>query len=199
MADSNTIGADSQPVTPTSGESAQPPAPMPAAAASSVPMPPKPVEQPDPTAVERMRAEAAAETTRIATMRRLCAGQHPEIEARAIREGWDATRCELEVLRANRPTAPAAHVRTETVNGTVLEAACLLTAKLDGVENLFAEQALEAASKRFRGGIGLQELLLEAAWANGYTGRSFRDSRAIMRFAFKPELEAGFSTVESSE
>jgi hypothetical protein len=92
--------------------------------------------------------------------------------------------------------APAAHVRTETVNGTLLEAACLLTAKLDGVENLFDDQALEAASKRFRGGIGLQELLLEAAWANGYTGRNFRDSRAIMRFAFQPELEAGFSTID---
>ena len=33
-----------------------------------------------------------------------------------------------------------------------------------------AEQTLELASRRFRGGIGLQELLLEAAWANGYTG-----------------------------
>jgi phage major head subunit gpT-like protein len=39
-------------------------------------------------------------------------------------------------------------------------------------------------------------LLLEAAWANGYTGRNFRDSRAVLRFAFKPELEAGFSTVD---
>ncbi len=129
-------------------------------------------------------------------MRELCAGQHPEIEARAIREGWDDDALRVGGAADNRPTAPAVHVRHETVNGTVLEAACLLTAKLDGVENLFDEQALEAAQKRFRGGIGLQELLLEAAWANGYTGRSFRDSRAIMRFAFKPELEAGFSTVD---
>ena len=37
---------------------------------------------------------------------------------------------------------------------------------------------------------------MEAAWANGYTGRSFRDSRAVLRFAFRPELEAGFSTVD---
>jgi hypothetical protein len=144
-----------------------------------------------------MRAEAAAESARIATMRRLCAGEHPDIEARAIREGWDAMRCELEILRDTRPKAPAAHVhQTNTVNGAILEAACLLTAKLDHVEDLYDEQALEAAQKRFRGGIGLQELILEAAWANGYTGRSFRDSRAIMRFAFKPELEAGFSTVD---
>jgi len=48
----------------------------------------------------------------------------------------------------------------------------------------------------FHGGIGLQELLLEAAWANGYTGRNFRDSRAVLRFAFKGDLQAGFSTVD---
>ena len=53
-----------------------------------------------------------------------------------------------------------------------------------------------AATQRFRGGIGLRELLLEAAWANGYAGRNFRDSRAVLRFAFRPELEAGFSTID---
>jgi hypothetical protein len=87
-------------------------------------------------------------------------------------------------------------MRDDSVTGTVLEAACMLTAKLEGIEKHFAEPTLEAAGRRFRGGIGLQELLLEAAWANGYTGRNFRDSRSILRFAFKPELEAGFSTVD---
>ena len=72
----------------------------------------------------------------------------------------------------------------------------MLTAKLEGIEKHFDEPTLEAARRRFRGGIGLQELLLEAAWANGYTGRNFRDSRSVLRFAFKPELEAGFSTVD---
>ena len=43
-----------------------------------------------------------------------------------------------------------------------------------------------SASRRFRGGIGLQELLLEAAWANGYTGRNFRDSRAVLRLRLRP-------------
>ena len=85
---------------------------------------------------------------------------------------------------------------TTAVNGTVLEAACLLTAKAAAVETLFDEPTLDAAQRRFRGGIGLQELLLEAAWANGYTGRNFRDSRAVLRFAFRPELEAGFSTID---
>jgi hypothetical protein len=148
--------------------------------------------------VADIRAAALAETNRVAAVREVCAGRFPQIEAQAIREGWDATRCELEVLRAGRPKAPAVQVRdnSNTVNGSLLEAACMVTAKLDGVENLFDEPTLEAAQRRFRGGIGLQELLLEAAWANGYTGRNFRDSRAVLRFAFHPELEAGFSTVD---
>jgi hypothetical protein len=186
MGDNIYKGADSQANTPASGEPS-------GVQAAGTPV----LGQPAENTVQQMRAEAAAESARIAAMRRLCDGKYPDIEARAIREGWDAMRCELEILRDTRPKAPAAHVhKTNVVNGAILEAACLLTAKLDHVEDLYDEQALEAAQKRFRGGIGLQELILEAAWANGYTGRSFRDSRSIMRFAFKPELEAGFSTVD---
>ncbi len=147
-------------------------------------------------AVEDIRAQALAETTRISAVRRLCAGQHDEIEAKAIREGWDSTRTELEILRANRPKAPAIHVHDQNVSTQVLEAACMLTAGLDEPEKHCQEQALDLAAKRFRGGIGLQELLLEAAWANGYTGRNFRDSRNVLKFAFNPGIEAGLSTID---
>jgi hypothetical protein len=85
---------------------------------------------------------------------------------------------------------------TAAANATMLEAACLMTAGLADAEKLFDDATLDAANRRYRGSIGLQELLLEAAWANGYTGRNFRDSRAVLRFAFRPELEAGFSTVD---
>ncbi len=148
------------------------------------------------SAIEGIRAQALAETTRISAVRRLCAGQHHEIEAKAIREGWDATRTELEILRANRPKAPAIHVHDQNVSTQVLEAACMLTAGLDEPEKHCEEQALDLASKRFRGGIGLQELLLEAAWANGYSGRNFRDSRNVLKFAFNPGIEAGLSTID---
>ena len=149
------------------------------------------------TAVDEIRAQAAAEVSRIATIRRLCAGRFPEVEAKAIQEGWDSTRCELEVLRANRPRTPAIHsVQDKTINGKVLEAACLMTGRVDQIESLYDDATLNAANARFRGGIGLQELLLEAAWANGYTGRNFRDSRAVMRYAFNPTLEAGYSTID---
>jgi hypothetical protein len=146
--------------------------------------------------VADMRARAAAEEERIAAVRKVCGTDHADIAAKALREGWDVTRTELEVLRADRPKAPAAHVVDQTVNGTVLEAACLLSAGLAGVEKQYEEKTLDAASRRFRGGIGLQELLLEAAWANGYTGRNFRGSREVLRFAFGKDIQAGFSTVD---
>jgi hypothetical protein len=129
-------------------------------------------------------------------VRRICAGRFPEIESQAIRDGWDATRTELEVLRSTRPRSPMIGSGDAGVNGAVLEAACLLTAKLDGVERLFEPQTLDLAARRFRGGIGLQELLLEAAWANGYTGRNFRDHRTVLRYAFGRGIEAAFSTVD---
>ncbi|MCX7428034.1 MAG: hypothetical protein NTW96_20700, partial [Planctomycetia bacterium] len=142
------------------------------------------------------RSDVAAEAARVLAIRQICAGRHPDIETEAVRDRWDVNRCALAVLRDSRPKAPAVHFRDDTVNGNVLEAACLLTAKAASVETMFDEPTVEAAQRRFRGGIGLQELLLEAAWANGYTGRTFRDSRAVLRSAFRPELEAGFSTID---
>jgi len=145
---------------------------------------------------EQVRARSLAETARVAAIRRICAGRFPDVEAQAIRDGWDATRAELEVLRVTRPRTPVLQATEPPVTGAVLEAACLLTAKLAGVEDLYPEQTLELASRRFRGGIGLQELLLEAAWANGYTGRNFRDHRGVLRAAFGRGVEAGYSTID---
>ena len=146
--------------------------------------------------VGELRAQALAETKRIGAIRRICAGKFPQIEEQAIAEGWTEEKTELEKLRASRPKAPAIHAVENAMGGQVLEAACMLTGKSAKVEELYDEKTLEAASKRFRGGIGLQELLLEAAWANGYTGRNFRDSRSVLRFAFGQNIQAAFSTID---
>ena len=149
--------------------------------------------------VADMRARAAAEQKRIAAVRKVCGDAHAEIAAKAIAEGWDVTRTELEVLRADRPKAPAAHVPDNSMTGAVLEAACMLTGgiKGDDVAATYGEQSADTADKRFRGGISLQELLLEAAWANGYDGRNFRDSRSVLRFAFARQIQAsGLSTID---
>jgi len=157
-------GAEPQPEPPAEPEPQTEPSTVTASAANDLPDP-----------VADIRARAAAETKRIAAIRKICAGAHPEIEAKAIGEGWDVTRTELEVLRADRPKAPAAHVPLAA----------------------YGEEAMDAADKRFRGGIGLQEVLLEAAWANGYEGRNFRASREVLRYAFAQDIAAaGFSTID---
>lgn len=162
----------------------------------------------------RMRAEAAAESARIAAIRKACGTQHASIEAKAIGEGWDETRTELEVLRASRPVggAPAAHVRSSDATPDVVEAALCKAGRLNGLEEHFDEKTLDAADRRFGRGIGLQEVLLEAAWANGHTGRSIKgDTRGVLQAAFSnltlpgifsnvanKFLLAGFTAVEGT-
>jgi hypothetical protein len=164
--------------------------------------------------VSEIRAAAAAEANRIASVRK-AAGGNAEIEAKAIAEGWTSEKTELEALRASRPVigAPAAHIKGDDApSSDVLVAALCKAGGMRSVEKSFDAKTLEAADKRFKRGIGLQELLLEAAWANGYTGRSFRGhEREVLRAGFsglslpgilsntanKFVLE-GFNAVESS-
>lgn len=156
----------------------------------------KKVKAKEENVVEKLRTEAAAEVQRIAAIQKVCES-HPEIAAKAIEEGWSAQRAELEVLRASRPSGPAVHVKSyDDITGTVLEAACAITAGIRSLEKHYDEKTLEAADQKFRGGIGLQELLLHAAWANGYTGRTARDLRSVLEHAFRPTVSAGFSTVD---
>ena len=50
-----------------------------------------------------LRVRAAIEQERIAAVRKACGHKHAEIAARAIREGWDQNKTEVEVMRAERP------------------------------------------------------------------------------------------------
>ena len=164
----------------------------------------------DPAA--ELRASAAAESRRIAAIHKLTA-KHPDIEAKAIEGGWNETKVELEVLKADRPNAPAVHAH-EPVEATpdVMSCAICAAGNLPDLDKRFNVKVLEAAQKRFRRQISLQEILLEAAWANGYTGRTFRSGeiRPIMRAAFSTLslpgilsntankfLLAGFNAVDS--
>jgi hypothetical protein len=177
--------ADEQPVPASPPESPAPPTVDPPSAATT-----------SAATVDDIRARTAAEIDRIAAIRRICGGRAPSIESRAIREGWNEQRTELEMLRHTRPIAPAVHAPESTITGSVLEAACFMAGRMPELEANYDERTLDLAASRFRGGIGLQELLLEAAWINGYTGRNFRDSRAVLRYAFGHSVEAAFSTID---
>ena len=66
----------------------------------------------------------AAEAKRVAVVAAICE-KHPEIKAKAISEGWDENKAELEVLRASRPKVPSAHLSERPGGVVTLEAAVL--------------------------------------------------------------------------
>ncbi len=77
-----------------------------------------------------MRIEAATESKRIAGIRKVCAGKHTEIEARAIEEAGVLPKRKLAVLRIERPKAPDQQASQPVYRREVLEAACCLSVGL---------------------------------------------------------------------
>ncbi|MGE4157712.1 MAG: hypothetical protein AB7F75_01290 [Planctomycetota bacterium] len=156
----------------------------------------------------RQEAESAVrkERERVAAIQEICAGECPEVEREAVRSGWSVEDTSQKVLKAMREKRPPAGIQIgikapqKSCSNEILEAACVLAAKFSVPEKHYSEETLDKASRRFRGGIGLQELILEAAWANGYSERSFRESREALRYAFAGQVSlgvrAGFSTVD---
>jgi len=159
--------------------------------------------------IARIRTETAAETTRIAEVRRICGGKHDEIEASAIAEGWDTTQTELEVLRAQRPTLTRGGVRNDTDHahsGRALEAAMCLSAGLSEsqVGKWYDEKTMNAALARDLQGAGLHTLIYETIHAAGDHVRPGRIDNETIRAAFAANgrlLQASssaFSTVSLS-
>lgn len=180
--------------------------------------------QPDSSAaVAEFRASMAGEAERCNEINALCAqygvetitdnGSEVKLAAHAIRNGWTVEQAELAALRASRPSAPSQNGH-QSASTQVLEAAVLVAGGYD--ESVAAEEygdeVMQAAHTRFRASIGLQQFLLEAAWANGWQGRSFRgNERDVLRAAFSNHtvsgilsntankfIRVGFDSVESS-
>lgn len=107
--------------------------------------------------VADMRKSIADETKRIQAIRTVCNGKHTDIEAKAIEEGWDVTKCELEVLRASRPKAPAVHTQKTVHTPHIFEAVALMAAGIGNtrLEAIYDGPTLDAADKLR--GIGIQE------------------------------------------
>jgi len=160
----------------------------------------------DQDVVSELRAQAAAETKRIADVRRVCAGKHGDIEAKAIAEGWDAPKTELEVLRAERPTVTGVRRGTEPLTGKALEAALLLNynvAPEERVAKWYDQRTMEAALSRDLRRAGLHTVFHEIIRAaGGHVGVTGFDDDTI-RAAFVAEqrlIQAsyGFSTISLS-
>lgn len=99
------------------------------------------------------RERQALETERVASVRLACGGKHPEIEAKAIREGWTSDRTELAVLRAERPTAPVPGVGSSVNSGQflkIVEAALCLKHQLVSDSNLVATYGAEVSDQAYK-------------------------------------------------
>ena len=119
----------------------------------------------------------------------------------------------LKATRDERPKAPAAHVVDAAVASSpeVIEASLCMVGNLPGIEARFDAKVLEAADRR-RNRTSLQEVLIEAARANGYTGHyrvTDGNCREVLASAFSTHsisnvlgatygkfLRAGFMGVE---
>ncbi|MBB3204960.1 hypothetical protein FHS27_000727 [Rhodopirellula rubra] len=149
---------------------------------------PKPKSNQGSSPVAEMRAQAAAESRRIAGIRKVCDNKHASIEADAIEQGWSVTKTELTVLRSERPKAPESGTSKPGFTREILEAAACLSVGIDEKTLLasYGERTLNQADPMRN--IGLKELVAECARMEGIdVPRVFGDGTATIR--------AGFSTM----
>lgn len=134
---------------------------------------------------------------------RACGVEHADIAAQAIEQKWDDSRIRARIraaeLQAGLPRASSTHRSGNGApkDGAVLEAAVCMTLGLggDGLSKRgYDQRTLNEAQGKFRNGIGLQELLLYAAQANGYTGGL--NVKANLRDVLHYSMQAAqFSTI----
>ncbi len=142
--------------------------------------------------VKKHREAIAAEESRVAAIAKI-AEKFPEIRAQAIKEGWDDTKTEVAVLRAERPTGPAIHSKSGgNVPALVIEAALCQKGKLNDAEKRFDDKTLQAAHDAYKGEVRLGQILLDAAYQNGYSGSP---TKGITPGNLREVLQASFSTV----
>ena len=171
----------------------------------------------DTDVVARIRAETAAESKRIADVRRVCAvggGKHADLEAKAIAEGWDVTKTELEVLRAERPALASGGVRRDAEPaqaGRAIEAALCLSAGIpeETVGKWYDQRTMNAALSGTLSNAGIHSALAYAIEAAGGSARMRRVDNDFIQTAFEANnllrqqerqirAAGGFSTISLS-
>ncbi len=89
----------------------------------------------------------------------------------AIEAKWTVDKFRLELLEASMPQAHGVFAPRQDRNritNRVLEAAICMSGRLSDLDKRFDDQTLQAAHDKFPHGIGLNQLLLLGAEANGY-------------------------------
>ncbi|WP_437226028.1 hypothetical protein SH661x_004368 [Planctomicrobium sp. SH661] len=153
--------------------------------------------------IDQLRKRWTTERKRITAISNLCAGKFPELEARAVDEGWDLTKVELELLRAER--AEVQPIYGEDGSGrraASLEAALCMTAGLpeSRVGQWYDERVMNQATSRELQGSSLHMLLYEVIRATGGHIRPGKIDNDVIRAAFIAndrliQASSGFSTI----
>ncbi len=101
---------------------------------------------------------------------------------------------EIELIKAERPKAPAVYGSNQDVQPEVIQAAMCVSAGLRTASDQYSPEVLEAAHQytRREGG-SVQGPILAAAYANGYTG----SARSIHRGNFSEVMRAAFIQASS--
>nr|MCR5414841.1 hypothetical protein [Kiritimatiellia bacterium] len=148
-------------------------------------------ERPVPDAAAIAAAAVKAERDRVTMIKAACNGEFPEIEAKAIADGWgkeELNEAVLAAYRAKEPTtaAPAVAVKKSGMTDKVLEAALSLRAGIDGdtLAKTMGEETVEAAQKD--ADIPLTGLLAECMRLEGMN---------VPRTFDNASIKAAFSTV----
>lgn len=161
--------------------------------------------------LKAQRAMIAAEHRRVSAINMIASeyknhlvkldGKDVDIVAHAIEKGLQPAELELHLLKANAAKPPVSVLVPQGARGVapaqVLEAAILQAGGLSAenrkaMEKAYGDQVLQAAHDAYKGRIGLQQLMIEAARANGYHGYNFRgDHRDIFRAAFSTKDISG--------
>lgn len=136
----------------------------------------------------QITAEAVAEQTRISEINALECNlpNASELRLAAIKNKATPGDFALTVLRASRPVAPnAIIIETPKIESSLLECAMAQRVKMPDIEKVYKPETLEASNLAFKTGLGIQQLMLQAAWANGYKKAQFGGNELeIQRAAF---------------
>jgi phage major head subunit gpT-like protein len=139
-----------------------------------------------------------ADSAKLAEIQATAGTKAAELKAQALNEQWAAPRLESELvvaaaryesalILASLPKGPGIQSSSRDVQSGVIEAALCRSAGLQNLDKHFKPEVLEASDRHFRGGIGLQEVILAAAREGGYDGRekiTTANLREVIRAAF---------------
>jgi hypothetical protein len=156
-----------------------------------------------PQTPEHIRAAAVAEQTRIQAVRNETK-DHPEIQAKAIAEGWAVEKVQFEVIKAERDTLKAAAEQAKvqeerpgapvvgkrakvTIDKDVLQAAACMAAGMASPDKVFASDTCQKAHDlRIR---SLTDLVRASLMAEG-------KSLDVTRHDTKAFIQAAFSSAD---